>query len=271
MHIQRYIATIAALLMVMPAGRSQKVDLSTPQAALETHFKNLELERPNLSKAASVIPERVERREACQLVEQVRDIYRGSGLIPNIALAPTDTNYRDSTKQHRYTLFPNDYPEIYLERFGNKWQYSMYSVQQIPIIYRKVYPTGSRKLLHWLPRLGFGQEVLGFHDWQFIGLAIFACIAFLFYLLLKSILYLIFEGLVRKRYGREFSELDQIEKIVRQVVWLLTLWLIQSYFPVLQFPPKVAYVVLKCLQIAAAVVLYYLLVEIIAFFVMGIL
>lgn len=62
---------------------------------------------------------------------------------------PTDSMYADSTlfnNAHKYVLFPNQLPEIYVEKTGDNWYFSLESTSKINELYNKTYPWHTEKL-----------------------------------------------------------------------------------------------------------------------------
>jgi len=52
-------------------------------------------------------------------------------------------------------IFPNQLPEIYVEKINNSWYYSSETVAHVDLLYNQVYPTGTEQLKTVIPKFGY--------------------------------------------------------------------------------------------------------------------
>ncbi len=174
--------------------------------------------------------------EAQQLAVQLKQIYDGLGLLLRMERVPSDPNYVDSVrKKHIYVPFPQELPEVYLEKVGDRWVYSQHTVALIPQIHRRVYPFGMAKLLTVLSKFGTSR---------FLGLAVWQYIATVILLLLAYGVYKLFGWLLTSFFARILQRFSKVRRIAtewfrsvaRPTSFLLVLLLLRFFLPVLQYP-----------------------------------
>src|SRR5690606_7138913 len=106
-----------------------EVQLDNPRNAVFNHINNLEKDNyhPEIALKSFRIGKR-SSKDAKELPIKLLRIYNGLGLHINFKNIPEDINYIDSNSgKNKYIVF-RKLPDIYLEKYGNKWQYSAESV-----------------------------------------------------------------------------------------------------------------------------------------------
>ena len=82
--------------------------------------------------------------KAQRLAIQLKQVLDGRGLFVHLNLLPQETDYIDSlTERPFYTPFPQELPEVYLEKTDDKWYYSQQTANAIPKLHRDLYPFGT--------------------------------------------------------------------------------------------------------------------------------
>ncbi len=162
----------------------------------------------------------------------------GSGNYIRLEDIPKTANHFDSlTRRNRYIL-TDEFPEIYIQKYEDKWQYSEFSVGQIDRLHKKVYPFGTDKLLNLLPNLGT-TKYLGLHLWQYLGIFILLTLGFFIHLIFTVVLRKILFGILHK-YGK----IDLANQFLNPVVKPFSLMIIGIFasilIPVLQLPIFIA-------------------------------
>ena len=120
---------------------SVSVNLSNPNATLNTHLYFLQEDSYQPKKAAKTIFG-IEEKKAIKKAIKIKQILDGKGLFVDFNKVPVNANYKDSignSAYSRYIMFPNRLPEIYLEKTNEKWYYSAETVAKIDAIYNNVY------------------------------------------------------------------------------------------------------------------------------------
>ncbi len=173
------------------------------------------------------------RRRAVQL----KQILDGKGIYVRFNFIPNDSNYVDSlTQMAIYTPYPDQLPEVYLERVNNRWYYSKETYSKIPKIHKEVYPYGLDKLLNVLPKMGH-TKVLGLSIWQYISLAIILLLSFLVHAILSRLLDPIVGRLSRSKLYPSLVDPELVHRIAKLISILLIFKMIRILLPVLLLPP----------------------------------
>jgi len=217
------------------AQNKVKVDLSTPNSTIYTHMYFLQPDSFEPEKAAATIYG-LEDEEAKAIAIKLKKILDGRGLKIDFTKVPTDAMYSDSDSSsfnngHKYVLFPNRLPEIYVEKTGENWYYSQETISRINDIYKSVFPWYTEKLQNIIPEFG-RYSFLKIELWQFMGILILGFISFGLFYVLKKIVYLI---LRRIQYWVVHKSNDKInlslKKLTRPIVLLLLIWFIKATLP----------------------------------------
>ncbi|AGA78330.1 mechanosensitive ion channel family protein [Echinicola vietnamensis] len=155
------------------------VNLSTPYTTTLTFFLNLEERNFKPENAAKTLGGDLTPEQARKQVVKLKQIFDGQGVFVDVDNVPNEANYTDSTRsyQAKYFYDNNRLPKIFLEKTGDKWKFSSYTVSQINELHKETYPYGTAKLLNLLPKIG-QQVYLGLHLWQLCG--IFLLVLFVF-------------------------------------------------------------------------------------------
>ena len=167
---------------------------------------------------------------------------------------PIESNYVDSiSKKEVYTLFPNEMPQVYLEKINDKWYFSKETISNIPKLHKKVYPFGSDILINLLP-ISSQKVFLGLAIWQIIGMLVIVIIAFVFYELLRFIIKPIVQRISRGKNRTALGDTKIISKINRQLTLLIVLLLLKVLIPILLLSPTWAHYVILVLKIFITVI-----------------
>lgn len=250
------------------AQTADSVNLSSPFFTIYTHLEFLQEENyhPEMS-AITLNPEEVDGERAAELAIKLKQVLDGSGQIIDMDEVPRQRNYYDSaTSDNRYYL-TEDYPEIFLEKKGNKWFYSPYTLQKIEELHKEVYPYGLDRVVEVLPGLG-SMKILGLHLWQLLGILIMVILAFLFHLLFSFIIEKIIIGLL-VRLGYEKLAQEVVQPVARPVSILVIFPLLIVLLPVLQLPVlanKYLIILLRALWPVFGIVFFYRLVDIVSLY-----
>ena len=219
----------------------------TPFNTVQTHLYFLQEGHYRPEFAIRAFGPETSLREARLMATQLKEIFDGKGLYVNTSLIPTDPDYKDSTKNNRYFLFPSKLPQVYLEKRNGQWYYSLRTLAEIGDLHHKVYPFGSTWLLEHLPSLG-SSEFLGLKLWQFLGILLFILSGVMLFLLFNLFIRWLVRVIAHSRFGASVSNLSVIPKIARQLSWYLVFTVVILYLPVLQLPTQIAYYLLQGLE-----------------------
>lgn len=250
------------LCRFLPAqeDRQAPVTLESPYNAIYTHLYYLQEDSYRPSLASRSIYGVADSAAAARLAIQLKQVLDGKGLYVRINTLPQDPDHVDSLggRQFTYTLFPEELPEVYVERIEGLWYYSRETVSVITQLHSEVYPFGTDVLLNLLPKIGQDQ-LLGLKIWQWMGLLIVLLLAILVHLILNWLLNRIVHRLSRvERLTVLHQHPDQGDKIARYSSLLLVLQLVRLLLPTLQLSIETgafAMIVLRTLSLVLVILI----------------
>jgi len=217
---------------------SLQVDLSNPNATINTHLDFLQENNYQPKKAAKTIYG-LEEKKAIRKVIKIKQVLDGKGLFVDFNSIPTNPNYTDSIGVKtfaRYVVFPNRLPEIYVEKKNNNWYYSSETVAKIDAIYNNVFPWYVNWIQEIVPEYGHYQ-FFGIEVWQLVGLLLLLFFGFVFYFVVKKLAFTFLKKI--QHYITKSNtnlELDQfLKKLAHPISLLFSIQFISTVFPSLQF------------------------------------
>lgn len=211
----------------------------SPYEAIYNHLNYLQDENHIPAQAAkSLFRGDRNQKQVNNLAVELKQILDGSGNFINMDEVPKSVEYYDSlSRRNRYVL-TKDFPEIYVQKYGDQWLFSEYSVEQIDRLHKKVFPFGTDKLLNILPNLGT-TKYLGLHLWQYLGILILITLGFLIHLIFTVVLRRILFAVLHK-YGKIDLANQFLNPVVRPFSLMIIALLASILIPVLQLPPFAA-------------------------------
>ena len=272
MNKNRYAILILLLLWSQitlgQARDTLEYSLSTPYNTILTHLWYLQENSYYPSIAAKVFdPSEVQEEEAIKLAIKLKQVLDGQGIIIEMDDLPRKKDYIDSvTNKPRYYL-TKKYPELYLEKRGQRWYYSSKTVNRIEGWHKQVYPLGLDKLLEVLPSFGT-IKIIGLHLWQLLGVLIIILASFVFHKLFTFL----FEKLIIRllmKFGYRKLANEIIVPVAKPISFLVIFPLLILLVPVLQLPitmNKYVILILKAVWPVFAIVFFYRLVDIFSFY-----
>ncbi|MFC0655543.1 mechanosensitive ion channel family protein [Mongoliitalea lutea] len=255
----------------VPVDPEDYHNLKTPYTASLTFFLNLrednfDPEAAALSLMTDDLGEGVEPRE---LAIKLKQIFDGNGVAIRFAEIPNEATFIDSvyTNQAKYFFDTRVLPFVYLQKYGDEWKFSAFTVSQIHELHRATFPFGTDQLINQLPKMGT-KTYFGFQTWQLVGLFGFILLLFLAHKLFTFLFdRVILFSLERLGYG------NVGEKYILPVAKVLSIYLIllvsALFIRLLQLPVEVVAFVLKMLHAAKPFVLtivFYKIVDVVALY-----
>ncbi|MFC3417099.1 mechanosensitive ion channel family protein [Algoriphagus hitonicola] len=248
---------------------TDQINLSSPYYTTLTFFYNLEETnfRPKEAAKALRIPENPEE-DGEGLAIKLKQIFEGQGVIIRTSSIPNISNYQDSTSGVREPVYYFDkstLPGVFLEKVGNQWKFSAFTISQIPDLHQETYPYGTDRLLNLLPKIGT-QEYFGLYLWQLSGMFLLLFLIFLahffFTFLVDKVLVYFFKKLKHQQLGESY-----ILPVARIISYYLIVLLLSVFMPVLQLPVEIwswIIVILNTLKPLLITVAFYKLVNVVA-------
>ena len=243
-------------------------NLSSPHSAVVTHLQNLQGESYHPEVAAQVFnQELVSKERARKLAVKLKQIWDGEGHFIAVEDIPNNPQHIDSLSgRHKYVVV-SKYPQIFLVKYGNRWQYAESSYSAIDRLHNTVYPFGADFLVNLFPESAH-KQFLGLQLWQYLGvllLLVFGWLVFqLFTLIFKKIL-----ANVVHRLGYQ----DQFDAFIRPIAkpfsLIVAILLILAVLPLLQLPVNVSryfFVGLKIVIPVLGVIIFYVLADMLSLY-----
>ena len=206
-----------------------------PYEVIFNHLKYLGDESYQPEQSAKSLPlGGLTEEERIYLAIELKQILDGTGSYVALEDLPKAATYTDSlTKKHRYVLF-EEFPDIYVQKYGDHWQFSNHTVQQIDRLHKNVYPFGTDKLLNLMPKMG-SKKYLGFPIWQLWGIFIVIALCLTLHYVLtffsKRLL-----GRLLYRFGKVELAKNHIIPAAKPLSLFLVFLFLRLLIPVLQFP-----------------------------------
>ncbi|UII21066.1 mechanosensitive ion channel family protein [Fulvivirga ligni] len=254
-------------------GQSEDSDpleysLATPYNTIYTHLYFLQDDNNHPEIAAKTFnPELVTQKEAERLAIKLKQILDGDAIYVDLDEVPHVPNYVDSLSNKSRYYLTKKYPDLYVEKVGNKWYFSKKTIRGIPQWHKQVYPFGTDKLLELLPSFG-SKKVMGLYVWQMLGILILIVLAFVLHKLFTFLIEkLIIQLLLRLGYKKLADEV--IVPVARPISFLVIFPLLILLVPVLQLPIAMSkYVILglRAIWPIFAIVFLYKLVDIVSIY-----
>ena len=264
--MKRFIWLFIFITCYANAQETVEVDLSNPHATIYTHFYFLQNDSYQPKKAAATILGLSEIK-AIEKVLKIKKVLDGKGLSIDFNKIPSNPNYKDSigyTTFHKYILFPQQMPKIYVEKIDNKWYYSSETVASIDQTYKEVFPWYVDKLQNLIPASGH-KKFLGIELWQLLGIVLLLVLVVVIFILIKKIAFFILRKIQHQITHRTSNlELDKVlKKLAHPISLLISLAFIDKIFPSLQFSLEVNTWVFLGLNITETVFWIYVLLKLV--------
>ena len=254
----------------IPIDPEQYHSLTSPYATTLTFFYNLREDNFEPEEAAKTLRlSDQSEMEAKKLVVKLKQIFDGNGVYVKINEIPNDPNYIDSlhNNQARYFFDTKRLPGVYLEKVGNDWKFSAFTVSQINELHQDTYPYGTDKLLNVLPKLG-NEVYLGLHFWQLAGLFILILLLFISH---KVITIILDKGLLYalERFGYGYIGEKYLLPVAKVISIFVIVQLSSLFIRVLQLPIETVSWILLLLNAAKPFIItivFYKIVDIVAMY-----
>ena len=254
----------------VPIDPADYNNLSTPYNTTLTFFYNLQQDnfRPEIA-AKTLDVSSMPNRDAQALALKLKQVFDGKGIMVRMNELPNNPDYSDTVfhATNKYFFDTRLLPNVFLEKVGNEWKFSRFTVEHIDQIHQETYPLGTATLLKILPRMGH-QQYFGLQVWQLIGL--FALLLFVF-TAHKIFTLVVDRGLffILKKLGYGSVAEKYLLPVARLVSIYLIVMLLAIFIRVLQLPIEVvSYLVifLNATKPFIVTIIFYKLVDILSLY-----
>lgn len=239
-------------------------DLSSPYQTLSVFIENLQPNdkyKPYL--ASEAFP--VSTLNAEQLSIQLKQILDGKGLKIQMSQIPRNENLVDSlSAENIYVLFPEELPEIYLEKDDstNQWLFSKTTIDEIPKLHKSVYPFGINILINLIPQADH-YTFLGLKIWQYIGIIILLLFGFLTHQFTTIVFRAGINRIIKTRLKQFIPDPKLVFRIARLLSYVFIFLIIIRLLPILQFSVDIAAYIITAFRIMQTVFLILLALRVI--------
>jgi len=254
----------------IPIDPADYNNLSTPYNTTLTFFYNLQKEnyRPGIA-SKTLNTASMPHRDAEALAVKLKQIFDGKGLMVKMDQLPNDPDYVDTLyhAHNKYFFDARQLPKVFLEKVGNEWKFSGFTVEHIEEIHQEIYPFGTAALLQILPQMG-SHEYFGLQMWQLIGLFVLLLFIFASHWVFT---FLVDRGLffVLKKIGYGTVAEKYLLPVARLISIYLIVILLSIFIRVLQLPIEiVSYLVLflSATKPFIVTIIFYKLVDILSLY-----
>ncbi len=263
-----FILLLAAVSVLGQEKNNIKVDLSTPCSTVHTHLHFLSTDAYNPQKSAEAI-QGYKGKRAQELAVKIEKILKGRGLYVLFSKLPKDPNFTDTIQKeavYRYVLFPDRMPQIYLEKVGDKWYYSKYTLSQVDKLYDEVFPWYAQKLHLLLPKFG-NKSILGIPVWKYTGIILLLIVSIILFIILKKIICFILSRTYRIIFRVKDIEITVIlKKIARSLSFLLIIGLIRGIIPIIDLGLNFNTILFFCVDLLFILFVIYIFLKLVDFF-----
>ncbi len=220
-------------------GEEARVDVRTPYHTLLTHLHFLQPESYDANKAAQAFmhPE-LTLEEARDAAIRLKQVFDGKGYYIDVDAAPNDPFYSDTIHDENIYTPTHHLPEIYLEKRGDRWLYSLESIRSVDRLHREVFPFGPDVLIDLFPSAG-KYKFVGLYIWQHLGILLLILVSFLIHKLLSFLLSrALYQGATKMGYDKLVR--PYLLPVARPLSLFVVFLFIMVVFPLLQLPAEVA-------------------------------
>jgi MscS family membrane protein len=253
------------LVSLLSFGQTKEtVNLESPYHTVHTHLFFLQEETYHIEKSAASIYGASDK-EAAGIALKIKQVLDGKGLRVNMASLPRNANYLDTINgielKNRYVLFPNQLPQIAVEKIGENWYYSRETNQSIQKLYREVYPIWTEYLKKTIPNVGH-LKVFSIELWQYLGVVVLLLLGAGLFFVLKKIIFWFLKTVERAvvRFAHN-SMNDSLRKLSRPLALLFVFFFLEKYLPILQFSIDINAVLLGGIHIAQTLLWIYVFLQ----------
>ena len=247
-----------------PPTQTDAYSLANPRETISRHLHYLGAGNDPAKAADALYPGDLSLEERIRLARLLKQIYDARGDWVKPELIPDNPNYVDSlSQQARFVVFPDKYPGLYVQKYGNTWLYSRASVGSIERVHNEVIPAAA----HLLMRIP-GGSFLGLQVWQYAGLLAVIGLSFLVYLILKYFFGFLIRRVVPRIAPQSALDPALIPPVTTPLSLLLVVVLLrEELIPSLLLPIGLSGWIVMILKILApifGVLVFYRLVDILA-------
>jgi len=247
------------------AQEEVKVDLNNPNSSIYTHLYFLQSDSYEPEKAATTIYG-YEGEEAERIAIKIKQILDGKGLRVDFSEVPVNPMYSDTTGYkigNRYVLFPNQMPQIYVEKIDDEWYYSEETIKLVDDIYSSVFPWYTEKMQQLVPAFGH-KKFLKIELWQYLGILFLLAVSVLLFFIINKIVYYLLKKIQFWIIHKSNDNInDALKKLARPITLLIIMMFIQKVLPSLMLNLNINTFLLLAINIMITVFWIYIFLKLV--------
>ncbi len=231
-----------SMLFCMCIESEAQIDSSriyeNPYTVIYNHLYYLQLDSYEPERAAMSLPSQSE-----ELSIKLKQVLDGKGLFIDLNRVPQDRYFIDSLTGDNIYFISKSEPLIYVEKIDGNWQYSRTTEQAIPSLHKSVYPFGTQFVSYF--HAPFWQvSILSIKLWKWLGLFLFAILAWFFSRLISRLIQGVIRNFIRKRIDLNDLVNKSIQRLSKIISLLAGIHIFLYFVPMLQLAPiKNAYLI----------------------------
>ncbi len=243
--MKQLLATFFFSILILNLYAQEEAGFNNPYEVIYNHLDYLQDDNFNPDLSARSFSSDLDSTERIRSAKLMKRIYDGKGLYVHVSRISKDSMYLDSIAQDFiYFPFPDQLPDVYVEKIDDKWMYSDLTVDVLPDLYKGVYPFGLHRVIDMLPARQ-GSKYIGLYGWQWIAILAFGFILVAGYYILSRILNFSLRFLTRKFAFIKQDQIDLIKRIDGMIVLAFLSSMFSYMLPVIRLPIRLSIVLLK--------------------------
>ena len=233
---------LICIVQVVQAQNTKSINLNTPYNTISTHIDNLQKNNYHPEVAAQTLyrgGKYASLKKRKELAIKLLKIMDARGLVVDYEKLPRNPKFEDTTASDAnkkiYYLFPDELPDIAVQKVGSQWLYTKKTLDQIPSLYQNIGIV--EKVINLFPEW-FESKILGmtiFHYLALIALVVISLLLHKFFTyFFRNLLIRLITKLGKGQRGHRVTEL--VQSIARPaslfLIFRLWIWLLPSFvFP----------------------------------------
>jgi MscS family membrane protein len=230
----------------------------SPRDIIYNHLFNLQKESYNPDLAAKSF----KTEKAQKLAIKLKQILDGKGIYIDFNKVPEEADYIDSVTQENIYYLSSTIPQVYVKKTKGKWHYSAVTAQEIPALFKEVYPL-SNQLSTYFTHPKWKVFFLGIQFWQWFCLVLMFVAFAVFTLVFKYLIRLFFVFFNKTRFYKAISKRKSFYATIRLVAYLISLKIIVFFIPSIQLSLKLNILLLRSIEILSVFFIIFLILKVI--------
>ncbi len=232
---------------------------TSPYSVIYNHLYYLQNETYDPGRAALSFPDI--GLDNKKIAIKLKGYLDGKGYYIDFNRVPKSPDFIDSTTSESIFFLSKMDPQVYVEKIGNAWFYSITTTEQTEVLFKMVYPWGS-DIISYFSDPVWTYSILGLTLFQYFGFFFLLLCAWIIYRIFKLISQKILTSWLKRYFGLPFSVEQPILKSTRIIGLLISIRFILFFLPLLRLPILFGSGLIKVFIIASIALVVYLLIQI---------